>query len=430
VVSDWQARPVAALEERLERIAELNPRLHAFLSIDTAGARQAAQDAETRRLNNRPLSPIDGMPIGIKANIAVAGWHFHAGIGAWRQHIAGADAPCVARLREGGAVLLGLLNMDEAALGDTTDNPFFGRTENPLQPGFTAGGSSGGAAAAVAAGMCEAALGTDTLGSVRIPASYCGIFGHKMPPGAISPTGIVPLAPAFDSVGILAGSAARAACVRRWLGGCTAAAPGGDFGPVGIFLPDGAEIDPAVSEAFGGVVEKARRLGFALHPLPNLAHPLRNIAKAALLAVVTEAAALHAEERATNPAGFSERFHAMLDWALAQPPARRQAARALLAETAAQIRQSFAAHGAVLMPTTPNAAFAFGADRPRNVAAFTTLANVAGLAATAFPAGGSETAPVSVQAVGADEAKCLFLAEALGQVGRFGAHGPQPGPTG
>jgi aspartyl-tRNA(Asn)/glutamyl-tRNA(Gln) amidotransferase subunit A len=412
--SDWAASPVAATEERLERIARLNPWLHAFLSVDAAGARQAARDAEARRVAGQPLSPIDGMPIGIKANVAVTGWPFHAGIGAYRARIAADDAACVARLRAGGAVLLGLLNMDEAALGDTTDNPVFGRTENPLRAGFTAGGSSGGAAAAVAAGLCVAALGTDTLGSVRIPAAYCGIVGHKLPAGAISAAGVAPLAPGFDSIGILANTPAAAASVRCWLGGQNGAPTLENFGSIGVLPVEGTDTDPAIATALDQVVEKARRLGLAVHPIAPLDHALRDIAKAALLVVELEAAAIHAVERDRNPAGFSTQFHAMLDWALAQPAVRRDAARMLIEEAGVEIRRLFAPHGAVLMPSTPCSAFGFGADRPRNTAVFTALANISGLAATAFPAGNRQTMPLSVQAVGEDEAKCLFLAGALG----------------
>ena len=379
------------------------------------GARQAAWEAERRRADGRPLSVIDGMPIGIKANIAVRGWHFHAGVQAYRHRIATQDASCVAQLRAGGAVLLGLLNMDEAALGDTTDNPYFGRTENPLRPGFTAGGSSGGAAAAVAAGLCEAALGTDTLGSVRIPAAYCGIIGHKPPPGLISTSGIVPLDPSMDSVGILAKTAAIAGAVRAQLRTEGPPAVPEPLRSIGIFPADATDVSTAVAEAFAETIEKAKMLGLAMHPITRLDLPLREIAKAALLVVELQAAATHEEALARDPAGFSTGFLGMLAWAEAQSPACRHAARNLLAKSVAEIRRLLAPYGAVLMPTTPCSAFAFGSRRPGNTADFTTLANIAGLAATAFPAGQNEDMPVSVQAVGTDEAGCLFLAGQLAQ---------------
>jgi aspartyl-tRNA(Asn)/glutamyl-tRNA(Gln) amidotransferase subunit A len=125
------------------------------------------------------LSLFDGVPIAIKANIAVKGLPWHGGIEAYRDRIAERDAVSVQALRLAGAVIVGVLNMHEAALGATNDNLAFGRCHNPYRHGFTPGGSSGGSAVAVAAGLCAAALGTDTLGSVRIPAGYCGVFGCK-----------------------------------------------------------------------------------------------------------------------------------------------------------------------------------------------------------------------------------------------------------
>jgi aspartyl-tRNA(Asn)/glutamyl-tRNA(Gln) amidotransferase subunit A len=401
--------PVASVEARLARIAKLDLQLRAFVSLDADGALRAAGESARRRARGQALSPIDGMPMAVKANIAVAGWPFHAGIAAYRNRVATSDAACVARLRAGGAVLLGLLNMDEGALGDTTDNPRFGRTENPLRAGFTAGGSSGGAGAAVAAGFCDAALGTDTLGSVRIPAAYCGIIGHKPPHGAISTDGVVPLAPPYDTVGILAHSVAAAEAVRRWLGAGEAVA-GPLAGPIGVFVSDGIDVGAHVAEALAETAEKARRIGYELQPV-TIPHSCRDIAKAALLAVELEAAAVHDAERARNPAGFSKGFLKALDWAGSQSPAHCEAARFLLAQAAADIRHAFAPYAAVLMPTTPQAAFAFGHARPRNTADFTSLANVAGLAATAFPAGvDADGMPVSVQAVGANESACLRLA--------------------
>ncbi len=399
------------MEARLARIRALDPQVRAFVSVDADGALRAARESALRRAQGRALSPIDGMPIGVKANIAVAGWPFHAGIAAYRNRIATRDAECVARLRAGGAVLLGLLNMDEGALGDTTDNPHFGRTENPLRAGFTAGGSSGGAGAAVAAGFCEAALGTDTLGSVRIPAAYCGVVGHKPLHGAISTDGVVPLAPPFDTVGILARSVGTVERVRDWLRGeeCFAGLPSSRC--IGVFAPDGIEISADVAGAFAETLERFRGLGYSLQPAPALRDSCRDIAKAALLVVELEAVAVHAAERVRNPAGFSDGFLKLLTWAESQPLARCQKARSLLAQAGAEMRTEFAPFAAVLMPTTPQAAFAFGGNRPGNTADFTSLANVSGLAATAFPVlMQSDALPVSVQVVGANERACLRLA--------------------
>jgi aspartyl-tRNA(Asn)/glutamyl-tRNA(Gln) amidotransferase subunit A len=148
-----------------------------------------------------------------------------------------------------------------------------------------------------------------------------------------------------------------------------------------------------------------------LQPAPALGHSCRDIAKAALLVVELEAAAIHATERARNPVGFSAGFLKLLGWAESQSAARCQEARSLLAQAGAEMRTEFAPFAAVLMPTTPQAAFAFGGRRPGNTADFTSLANVSGLAATAFPVlMQSDALPVSVQVVGTNERACLRLA--------------------
>jgi aspartyl-tRNA(Asn)/glutamyl-tRNA(Gln) amidotransferase subunit A len=413
---DWRNDPVAAVDRRLARIAALDPRVKAFLAVDAVGARQASQASAARRAAGCALSPLDGMPIAIKANIAVAGWPFHAGIGTWRDRIAARDATCVLRLREGGAVLLGLLNMDEAALGDTTDNPHFGRTEHPALPGYTAGGSSGGAGAAVAAGFCVAALGTDSLGSVRIPASYCGVVGHKPKPWVISGDGVVPLAAELDSVGILADSAETAGIVQTWLCPEIGGAIGEIDGDIGVFSLDGVAVGPATAEALARTAARAARRGLTVRQMRPLDLSVRDIARAALLVVALAAAAAYADERAHNPDGFSERFSKLLEWAEGRTAAQRGAALDLLAQAAVKIGQACAPYAAVLMPTTPCTAFPFDGKRPIDTADFTTLANVAGLAATAFAVGLQDgVLPLSVQAMGSDERVCLWLAGALAE---------------
>ncbi|MEP2178460.1 MAG: amidase, partial [Marinomonas sp.] len=148
--------------------------------------------------------PLAGMTVGVKANIAVKGMPFHAGIGAWDNRKADADAEVVARLKSAGAVISGILNMEEGALGSKTDNPHFGPTQNPHKSGYSPGGSSGGSAAAVAAGLCDIALGSDTMGSVRIPAAHCGIYGFKPATDSISQIGLIPADPSLDAIGPLA----------------------------------------------------------------------------------------------------------------------------------------------------------------------------------------------------------------------------------
>jgi aspartyl-tRNA(Asn)/glutamyl-tRNA(Gln) amidotransferase subunit A len=400
------------VETYLARIARLNPDLNAFVCVDAACAREAARQSASRLAAGGALSPIDGMGVAIKANIAAAGLPFHAGIGAFRDRIAERDAACVARLREGGAIILGTTNMDEAAFGATTDNPLFGRTQNPRRHGTTAGGSSGGAAAAVAAGLCVAALGTDTLGSVRIPASYCGIFGHKPRHGRIDNTGVVPLAPACDQVGILAENLFTLTAVLAWLTPDFATAD--IAAPVlGVLDPAGIDIAPEVAACVAAVARNAARQGMRVTNMPKLPQDFRALRQAALLVTSIEAAHVHADELTRNPQAFSEKFRALLAWGESHA-ARLDAARHYVAQARADITALFAAYDAVLMPTTPQPAFPFAADPPRNQADFTLLANIAGLAATAFPAGmNADGLPLSVQLVAKNDEACLAIAARL-----------------
>jgi aspartyl-tRNA(Asn)/glutamyl-tRNA(Gln) amidotransferase subunit A len=145
-----------------------------------------------------------GLSVGVKANIMVRGLPWTGGCEVFRNRLAERDAEVVAKLRSAGAAVIGTLNMEEAALGAKTDNVWFGATHNPHRPGYTPGGSSGGSGAAVAAGLCDAALGTDTMGSIRIPAAYCGVYGFKPAHSAISQDGLEMTEPSLDTIGPLA----------------------------------------------------------------------------------------------------------------------------------------------------------------------------------------------------------------------------------
>ncbi|MCS6948343.1 MAG: amidase, partial [Steroidobacteraceae bacterium] len=187
----------------LAHIDAQDPLLGLFTHVAHDEALAAARAADDRRARGRALGPLDGLPVALKANMAVRGWPLTAGLKFRAAERAEADAFVVARLRAAGAVLLGLTNMDEGALGAEGTNPWYRTTHNPLRPLYCAGGSSSGAAAAVAIGACAFALGTDTIGSIRIPAAFCGCVGLKPSFGRLSTRGIVPVHLRFDHVGPL-----------------------------------------------------------------------------------------------------------------------------------------------------------------------------------------------------------------------------------
>ena len=355
--------------EYLRRIEALNPSLGAFVEVapSAAGGRIA---------------------LAVKDNIDVAGLHAAAGMQALRNRIPSKDAACVAALRAKGAVILGKTLMDEAALGALGDNPFFGRCHNPLRHGYTAGGSSSGSAAAVAAGLCDAALGTDTLGSVRIPASYCGVVGLLPSPGVFSMEGVMPLAPSFDRVGVL----------------------GKTVGAVASVLGMNVEPRAVTIGAIGEMDDAAAALSRAGHRLVRLQSlDWKALRRAALLLVEREGAQVHAALLDDPASGLSVPVRAALNFGRHADARRLATARARLDE-AKKFENWLTQCEVLLLPTTPQAAFAFDTLPPDSQADFTVPASVLGLPALSVPGGRSdEGLPLGVQLVGRRGADALLL---------------------
>jgi Asp-tRNA(Asn)/Glu-tRNA(Gln) amidotransferase A subunit family amidase len=184
--------PVELVEAHLNRIEKLNPKLNAFVQVDHECALIYARHAEAALLRNNELGPLHGVPISIKSSIDVAGMRCEAGTKLRAGHIAQTDAPLVARLRQAGAIILGVTNTPELLMAWETDNLLYGCTNNPWDLSRTAGGSSGGEAAAIASGCSAGGVGSDGGGSIRVPAHFCGICGLKPTPGRIPATGHYP----------------------------------------------------------------------------------------------------------------------------------------------------------------------------------------------------------------------------------------------
>ncbi|WP_299592279.1 amidase [uncultured Microbulbifer sp.] len=205
LMREGELSSVALTQQVLSAIDQLNPKLNCYFAVDREGALAAAQASDARRQRGEVLSAIDGLTVAVKDNIDVKGLVTTAGLGLPENTpVAQRDSFVVNKLRRAGAIILGKLNLHEAALGATNDNYHHGRCINPHRGGFTPGGSSGGSGAAVAAGLCAFALGTDTMGSVRIPASYCGVSGIKPTRGAVSIGGSRILSRRLDHIGPLA----------------------------------------------------------------------------------------------------------------------------------------------------------------------------------------------------------------------------------
>src|SRR6202140_3091450 len=209
--------PVELTELMLARIERHNPTLNTYITVTDELARVQAKRAEAelgirgkqKTRNDRGL--LHGIPLSLKDNICTEGIRTTAGSKILRDYFPEQDAPVVTRLKQAGAVLLGKTNMHEFAYGVTNNNPHYGPARNPWDTRRIPGGSSGGSAAAVAAGLCFGSIGTDTGGSIRIPASLCGIVGLKPGLGRVEVTGVIPLSVTHDCVGPLARTVADAA---------------------------------------------------------------------------------------------------------------------------------------------------------------------------------------------------------------------------
>jgi aspartyl-tRNA(Asn)/glutamyl-tRNA(Gln) amidotransferase subunit A len=272
-----EVSPVEVTDQLLERIDCLDGQLHAYLTVDGEGARAQARDAEAR-LGRGEATPLTGIPLALKDVLITQGLRTTCGSRILENFVPPFDATVCARLRRAGAVFLGKANMDEFAMGSSTENSAFGPTHNPWNRECIPGGSSGGSAAAVAADLCIGSLGSDTGGSIRQPASHCGVVGLKPTYGRVSRYGLVAYASSLDQIGPLTKEVRDAALLLNYIAGhdprdstsLDAAAPdyleglGREIKGLKIGVPReyfGAGLDPDVDAAVQKALKTLEGLG-------------------------------------------------------------------------------------------------------------------------------------------------------------------------
>ncbi|MFW6413245.1 MAG: amidase [Oceanicaulis sp.] len=395
--------PLQAFDAYCKRIAKLNPKINAVLDTRFEAARQDAADSADRWARGAPLSEVDGAFVLVKANIAVEGLPWHAGIRAYERRIAREDSDAVAALKRAGAIVAGTVNMEEGALGAVTDNPWFGRTLNPWGgegEALTAGGSSGGSGAAVAAGLCVAALGTDTMGSVRIPAAYCGVAAHKPGRGFIPTGGVVALSETLDHVGPLTRCARDLPSFAAALSGDPVRPQRGLTGlKIGRWrFEDALQAAPDVASAFETAIARLGNAGAQIVDVRPSRYQYGTSRRRGLLVCEIEGHAAHAAMLAERPEGFSDHFRRLLEWGASQPPEKARAAYEAVAAIEDDAADWFAEVDLVVSPTTLEPAFDFSETPPPGQADLTAFADLSGCAATAVPMGRSRGGrPLSIQ---------------------------------
>jgi len=214
--------PVELTRGCLERIEKLNSLLNAFITITGDSAMEQARRAEEEIHHGRWRGPLHGIPLALKDIIDTAGVRTTAASALFKDRIPAEDAEVVRRLKEAGAVLLGKQNLHEFAYGGSSIVSYYGEVHNPWDPAYVAGGSSSGSAAAVAAGLCYGAIGTDTAGSIREPAALCGVVALKPTYGRVSARGVIPLSWSLDHVGPITATVADAAVILQAIAGFVA----------------------------------------------------------------------------------------------------------------------------------------------------------------------------------------------------------------
>jgi aspartyl-tRNA(Asn)/glutamyl-tRNA(Gln) amidotransferase subunit A len=436
-IAAGELSPVELTEAYLAKIAEVDPAVGAYVTVTASRARDDARRAEDELARGEHRGPLHGIPIGLKDLIDTGGIRTTAGSIIHTARVPARDATVAARLREAGTVLLGKHATHEFAWGGTTTNVHFGATRNPFDATRVPGGSSGGSAASVVTGTSLGSIGTDTCGSVRIPAALSGCVGFKPTYGRVSLTGIEPLGPSLDHVGPIARTVRDAALLLSAVAGPDAADPrtaltsawspgvlDGDLSGVRVGVLGGffsAVLDPSVEASVAAAVRCLADAGCAVRELvpPDFGDLVAQV----FTVVHAEGSAHHAANFAARPEAFGPELRGLL----AQPVdiAAVAAARRRIAAAAGWLVRALEEVDVLVSATVPAPAPPIGVDRVQvggvdlhieaMLTRLTSVFDVAGLPALSVPGGTSpDGLPIGLQFVGRaeDEAGVLRIGAA------------------
>jgi aspartyl-tRNA(Asn)/glutamyl-tRNA(Gln) amidotransferase subunit A len=450
-----EASAVELVRQCFARLDALDPKLHAFLFTRREAALLEAAESDARRARGEARGPLDGIPIALKDNIVQAGEPATCASRILEGYVSPFDATAVARLCAAGAVIVGRTNLDEFAMGSSTENSCFGPTRNPWDLARTPGGSSGGSAAAVAAGIVPAALGSDTGGSIRQPAAFTGVVGLKPTYGRVSRWGLVAFASSLDQIGPFARTAEDCALVLEAIAGhdphdstsLPEPAPrierSGDVSGLTLgFLREAEDASPGVRARVDEAVAELERAGAKVREV-SLPHTRFGIAAYYLIATAEASSNLARYDgvrygrRAADGAGG---VTALYERTRAEGFGAEVKRRILLGtyvlsagyydayyRKAQQVRTllrrdfdaAFERCDAVVLPTTPETAFRIGEKSSDPLAlyladVFTVSANLAGLPGVSIPCGLDAGLPVGFQILGRprEESTVLRIADA------------------
>jgi len=420
LVRAGQASPVELVRMYLERIDRLDGRLRAYITVTREAALDAARRAEQAAGRGGALGPLHGVPFAVKDQFATRGVRTTAGSRILADHVPDEDATVVARLVAAGGILLGKLNLTEFALGGTIRFPF-GQPRNPWNTEHDTGGSSAGSGVAAAAALAAVTLGEDTGGSVRTPASWCGVAGHRPTWGLVSRHGCIPLSWSLDTAGPLGRTVEDCALVLEIIAGHDPRDPLTARRPVPAYraaltgevrglrvgmireLTHGGETDPEVRDA---VVAATGVLGGLGARVDEVSVPLATRAGAAFMALCdSEGAARHLPWLRSRATDYDEGTRRRLLAASLLPAAllhSAQHARALIRQ---QLGDALATHDVLLAPTSHRAA--------PTIAAFTAPITSTGQAAARFFTRRSFTTPAALAGLPALAVPCGFDAAGL-----------------